>query len=84
MIKDAGTDENQGGVEILVVFLHVFCIVVRRLPFVHCVEVELRVVVLDRLEIHPQGLLDAKLCDVSLMVRLFVIDSAEHTIEGRR
>ena len=41
------THENQGGIEILVVFLHVFGIIFHRLSFVHGVEIELRVVVLD-------------------------------------
>ena len=53
------THENQGGVEILVVLLHVFGIVLHRLSSVHGIEIELRVIVLDWLEIHPQGLLDA-------------------------
>jgi hypothetical protein len=47
------------GVEILVVFLHVLGVVLHRLPFVHCVEVKLGVFVLDRLEVHTHGLLDA-------------------------
>ena len=41
---NTGTHENQGGIEILVVFLHVFGVVFRRLSFVHCVEVERGVV----------------------------------------
>jgi len=53
------THENQGGVEILVVLLHVFGVILHRLSFVHCVEIELGVVVLDWLEVHPKGLLDA-------------------------
>jgi len=57
--RDVGAHENQGGVEILVVFLHVFGVVLHRLPFVHGVEVELGVTSFDWLEIHPEGLLDA-------------------------
>jgi hypothetical protein len=55
----AETHENQGGVEILIVLLHVFGIVLRRLSFVYSVEIEFGVVVLNRLEVHPQSLLDA-------------------------
>ena len=47
------THENQGGVKILVVLLHVLGIILRRLPVVHSVEIELGVIALDRLEIHP-------------------------------
>jgi hypothetical protein len=53
------THENQGGVEVLIVLRHVFGIVLCRLSLVHCVEIELGVIVLDRLEVHAQGLLDA-------------------------
>ena len=49
----AETHENQGGVEILVVLLHVFGIVLRRLSVVHGVEIELGIIALDRLEVHP-------------------------------
>jgi hypothetical protein len=55
----ADTHENQGGIEVLVVFLHVFGIVFHCLSLVHGVEIELGVIVLDGLEVHPQGLLDA-------------------------
>jgi len=55
----AETHENQGGVEIFVVVLHVLGIVLGRLPFVHGVEIEFGVIVLDGLEEHPQGILDA-------------------------
>jgi hypothetical protein len=41
------------------VLLRVPGIVFRRLSLVHCVEIELGVVVLDRLEVHSEGLLDA-------------------------
>jgi len=54
-----GTYENQGGVQILIVLLHVFGIVLHRLPLVHGIEIDLRVIVLDGLEVHPEGLLDA-------------------------
>ena len=57
--KQGGTHENQGGVEIFVVLLHVLGIVFDRLSPVHGVEIELGVIVLDGLEVHPQGLLDA-------------------------
>jgi len=43
----AETHEDQGGVGVLVALLHVFGIVLHRLSFVHGVEIELRVVVLD-------------------------------------
>jgi len=49
----AETHENQGGIEILIVLLHVFGIVLRRLLVVHCVEVALGVIALDWLEVHP-------------------------------
>ena len=39
--------------------LHVFGVVLRRLSLVHGVEIELGVIVLDWLEVHPKGLLDA-------------------------
>ena len=55
---EAETYENQR-VENLIVLLHVFGVVLRRLLFVHGVEIELGVVVLDGLEVHPQGFLDA-------------------------
>ena len=53
------THENQGGVEILLVLLHVFCIVLHRLPLVHGVEIELRVIILDWLEEDPEGFSNA-------------------------
>jgi hypothetical protein len=56
---NAETHENQGGIEILIVLRHVFGIVLCRLSLVHGVEIELGVIVLDRLEVHAQGLLDA-------------------------
>ena len=56
--RDVETHENQGGVEVLIVLLHVFGIVLRRLSFVHGIEIEFGVVVLDRYEEHPQGLLE--------------------------
>jgi len=55
---NAETHKNQGGVEILVVLLHVFSVVLRRFLFVHGVKINLGVVVLDGLEVHPQSLLD--------------------------
>jgi hypothetical protein len=56
---NAETHEDQGGVEILVVLRHVFGVILCRLSLVHCVEIELGVVVLDWLEVHAQRLLDA-------------------------
>ena len=57
--EKGGTHEDQGGVEVLVVLLHVLGIVLDRLSPIHCVEIELGIIVLDRLEVHPQGLLYA-------------------------
>ena len=39
--------------------LHVFGVVLGRLSSVHGVEIELGVVILDGLKVHPQGLLNA-------------------------
>jgi hypothetical protein len=50
--RNAETHKNQGGVEVLVVLLHRFCVVLHGFTLVHGVEIELRVVVLDRLEVH--------------------------------
>ena len=57
--EKAETHENQGGVEILIVLMYVLGIVLRRLSLIHGVEVKLGIIVLDGLEVHPQGLLDA-------------------------
>jgi len=51
--------KNQAGIEILVILLHVLGIIGRRLSFVHGVEVEPGVIVLDGLEVHAHGFLDA-------------------------
>jgi len=56
----AETHENQGGVEIFIVVLHVFGVVLGHLPFVHGVEIDFGVIVLDGLEEHPEGVLDAR------------------------
>ena len=56
--RDAETHENQGGVDVLIVLLHVFRIVLRRLSFVHGIEIDSGIVVLDRYEEHSQGLLE--------------------------
>ena len=56
----AETHENQGGVEIFVVVLHVLGIVLGRLPFVHGVEIDFGVIVLDGLEENPEGVLDTR------------------------
>jgi hypothetical protein len=55
------THENQGCVEILVVFLHIFGVIFCRLSFIHGVEIELGVVGLDRLEVHPESVLESVL-----------------------
>ena len=57
--EKGGTHEDQGGVEVLVVLLHVLGIVLDRFSSVHCIEIELGIIVLDGLEVHPQGLLYA-------------------------
>lgn len=51
--------KNQSGIEILVVLPHVLSIVLCCLPFVHGEEVEVRVFIFNRLEILPEGLLNA-------------------------
>jgi hypothetical protein len=56
---DAETHENQGGVKVPVVLCHVIGIVLSCLSLVHGIEIELRVVVLDWLEVYAQGLLNA-------------------------
>jgi len=50
--------KNGGGIEILVVFLHVLGIVLHCLSLVHGVEIKLGVSVLDGLEVHVHGILD--------------------------
>ena len=78
------TYENQGGIEILIVFLHVFGIVVRRLSFVHGVEIEFGIIVLDWLEVHPEGLLYAVTRDrVSALVLTANPAARKHTIGGQ-
>ena len=49
----AETHKNQGGVEILIVLFHVFGIALRCLSIVQGIEIELGVIVLDWLKIHP-------------------------------
>ena len=44
---------------ILVVLLHVLGVVFHGLSFIHGVKIEPRVIILNGLEVHPQGLLDA-------------------------
>ena len=58
-VKNAETHENQGGIEILVVLVHVLGVVLHSLSFIHRIEIELGVIVLDGLEVDPEGLLDA-------------------------
>ena len=73
------THENQGSVDLFIMLLHVFGVIFHRLLFVHGVETNLGVTFLDRLKVHPEGLLDA--------VSGQLIDprnhaSLERTIEG--
>ena len=49
----ATTHEDQGGIEIIIILLHVFAVVLHRLSFIHCVEVNLGVVALDWWEVRP-------------------------------
>ena len=79
--RKAKTHENQCGIEVLVVLLHVVGVVFHRLSFVHGEEVNPGIVVLDRLEIHPQGLLDAIW---SQLVDPCDDPSLKRTIEDRR
>ena len=51
--ENAETHENQDGVEIFIVPLHVLVIVRRGLSFVSVVEIELGVIAFDGLEVHP-------------------------------
>ena len=53
ILQSGEAHENQGGLKILVVLLHVLGIVLCRLSFIHGVEVELGIIVLDWLEVHP-------------------------------
>ena len=78
----AETHKNQGGVEILIALLHVFGIVLHRLSFVNGVEIEVGVVVLDGLEVHPQALLDA--VRTSLVGPCITYKTLKRTTEGRR
>ena len=73
--RGANTYENEGGVKILVVLLHVLGVVLRRFSLVHGTEVKLVFFVLYGLEIHPHGLLDtitafesARCCSRSCLV----------------
>ena len=70
---NAEMHENQGGVGILIVLLHVFGIVLCRLALVHGVEIELGVVVLDQLEVHPESLLDAVWSQLFVLPNRFCI-----------
>ena len=51
------TYENEGGVEVLVVLPDVVGVILGRLPLVHGVEVETRIVVLDGLEERSESVL---------------------------
>ena len=58
-VENAETHENQGGIEIFVVLLHVLGVILHGLSFIHRIEIELGVVVLDGLKVDPEGLLNA-------------------------
>ena len=58
-VKNVETHENQGGIEILIVLVHVLCVVFHGLSFIHRIEIELGVVVLDGFEVSPEGLFNA-------------------------
>jgi len=79
--RNAETHENQGGVEIFIVFLQVVGIVFHCFSFVHGEETKPGVVVLDWLEEHPKGFLDAIW---SQLVGPCDDPSLKRTIEGRR
>ena len=53
---DDTTHKNQGGVDVLVVLLGVARVVSCRLFLVHCVEIEVRVIVLGVLENRPKSI----------------------------
>ena len=53
------THEDQGGVQVLVIFLDVVGIVLHRLSLVHCIEIEAGIVGLDGLEEDSEGILEA-------------------------
>ena len=55
------THKNQGDIEVLVEFLDIVRIVLRRLPLVHRIEVEAGIVILDRLEIRSESILYASI-----------------------
>jgi len=55
------THENQSGIEVLVILLYIVRIIFGRLPLVHRIEIEARVVVLDGLEESFEGILEAAL-----------------------
>ena len=48
-LRMADTHENQGGIEILVVLVQVLGVILHSLSFIHRIEIELGVVVLDGL-----------------------------------
>ena len=54
------THEDQGGVQILVIFLDVVGIVLRGLSIVHRIEVEAGIIGLDGLEEDSECILEAK------------------------
>ena len=66
-LRKLPTYENQGGIEILVVLVQVLGVILHGLSFIHRIEIELGVVVLDGWEVDPEGLLNA-MARVSLSV----------------
>ena len=79
--RNAETHENQSGVEIFIVILHVVGVVFHCFSFVHGEEVKSGIVVLYWLEEHPKGILDAIW---SQLVGPYDDPSLKRTIEGRR
>ena len=52
------THKNERNVEIIIVLLDVVCVVFSRLPLVDVVEVEARIVALDRFEEHFESMME--------------------------
>ena len=81
-VENEETHENQGGIEIFVVFLHVLGVVLHGLSFVHRIEIELGVVVFDGLEVDPEGFLNA-MDPCQLVHHRMKLRTPRHTIEGQ-
>ena len=76
------TYEKQGDTEILVGPAQVFSVTLRSHSFIHRIESELGVVMLDGWEIDPEGLLDAM--DRSQFAHHRIkLRTPRHTIEGQ-